>query len=183
MSDIEGSTPQPFHEEVGSKSQEKKSKLKKLEWEKLQTKQRDYRNRRNRIEAIIGHWRKKIPQYYVDAVRQNTSDEMCQPLMWLFDGDFKEDIKDSAGLNPRLVLDFLDDHKIIQRGQSRGSYRSYHDMRKLRDAIYDGAHIRGECLSPDFHEEIEEYLRAYKRYRFVQICADAFGTRKDGHHR
>lgn len=121
------------------------------------------RDHRNRIVRIINFWKKNCPQYYLIAVRKNTPKEMYdEPLMWFFKGKYKEDII-YTGLNPKFVLAFLNDEKIVKHGANKGNYRSYDDMRKFRDAINNGAKIRSEKMPHDFHVQIEQYLKAYKK--------------------
>ena len=126
---------------------------------------RTRRDHRNRIKRIITYWSKKCKLYYQAGVRKNTAEEMAAPLMWFFDGDFTEDIR-YTNLNFKFVAKFLHDQKIVTTKKSSSQKtrcRSYDDMRKFRDAIRNGAKLRGEALPADFERQMDQYLAAYRK--------------------
>src|SRR5210317_1439481 len=126
-----------------------------LSHEKKEATSRGYRNR---IKNMISYWKTTdhCKAYYEQGVRQNTQEEMSRPLMWFFKGKYKEDLKYS-GLNANFVLDFLNNQKILKRGENKGKFRSFDDMRKYRDAILDGAEIRREKVPKKSEQKITLY--------------------------
>ena len=114
---------------------------------------------------MIEFWKKECNGYYEIGVRQNTEEEMNAPLMWFFDGLFTEDLI-YTGLNFDFVVRFLSDIQIL-KGKKAGKYRSYDDMRKFRDAINNGAKIRGETLPTEFTTQLDAWLASYKK-KFVK---------------
>ena len=120
------------------------------------------RDHRNRIKRIIEFWKKQCTEFYNVAVRQNTIEEMNNPHMWFFNGDFTEDLFYDK-LNFKFVAMFLLDQKIVKTGKKKGKFVGSRNMGKFRDAIKAGAKLRNEKIPDQFMSQMDQHLEAYKK--------------------
>jgi hypothetical protein len=130
----------------------------------MNDKTRKYYGRRN--IRIAKFWEEHCPEYYSVGTRDVSAQDL-QDSGKFFYGWYKKDLV-YQGLNVKYVLKFL----MLTKMKENGKFLSFTDIRKYKDGTLWGASMAGEWLPTTFYEEIEKYLKGYKK-ELVQ-------ARKDG---
>jgi hypothetical protein len=115
---------------------------------------KDYRRRNIRIAEF---WEEHCPDYYPIGTRDVSAHDL-QDVGKFFYGRYMKDLV-YQGLNVKYVIKFLMCTKI----KENGNFLSFTDIRKYKDAILWAASMAKERLPTTFYEEIEKYLKGYKK--------------------
>ena len=116
---------------------------------------KDYRRR---IICVANYLEQHCPLYYSTGVRMVPETEFGDRTKFYFNGKYKKDLV-YAGLNVKFFVKFLMDNKTLKNGK----LKSLMDIRKYKDAILWGAGVVDEKLPTSFYEDIDKYLKSYKK--------------------
>jgi hypothetical protein len=124
---------------------------------------KDYRRRNIRLAK---YWEENCPEYYPVGTRDVSPEDLFDVGKFFY-GRYNKDLV-YQGLNVKYVLKFL----MSTKKKENGKFLSFTDIRKYKDAILWGASMSEERLPTTFYEDIERYLKGYKK--------ELVKARKDG---
>jgi len=119
-------------------------------------------NYHNRMNEMIQWVERKYPQYWTEGTRELTALERADKR--LHHHNNKRDFV-YAGLNVRLIKGFLSEKKVKTRDEDGNVlvYNGFSHVRKYDDAIKWGAKIAGENLSSEYFNQMDTFIRAFKK--------------------
>ena len=114
---------------------------------------------RNRLQRMVDWCFRLYPEYASTATYKISDDEKIDTTKHFHKQifDFKYD-----HLDPDIIRAFFSTTRKEQEDGS-GKTRSFSHVRKFYDAILFGAREQGTVLSQEFHQEIELYLKSFKK--------------------
>ena len=115
---------------------------------------RDYRRRNIKIAKF---WEAQCQEYYPVGTRDVLAEDLQDPRKFFY-GRYKKDLV-YKGMNVKYFIKFL----MSVKKKENGHFLSFTDVRKYKDAILWAASMAEERLPTTFYEEIEKFLKGYKK--------------------
>jgi hypothetical protein len=115
---------------------------------------KDYRQRNIKVAKF---WGEHCPEYYPVRTRDVLAEDL-QDQRKFFHGRYKKDLV-YKGLNVKYFIKFL----MAIKKKENGNLLSFTDLRKYKDAIMWPVSMAEERLPTIFYEEIEKFLKGYKK--------------------
>ena len=114
---------------------------------------------RNRLQRMVDWCFRSYPEYAATATHPISDDEKLDTTKHFHKQiiDFNYD-----SLDPSIIRAFFSTTRKEQEDGS-GKTRSFSHVRKFYDAILFGAREQGTVLTQEFHQEIELYLKSFKK--------------------
>ena len=102
-------------------------------------------------------WGEHYPEYYPVGTRDVPAEDLEDQRKFFY-GRYKKDLV-YKGLNVKYFIKFL----MAIKKKENGHFLSFTDLRKYKDAILWAASMAEERLPTTFYEEIEKFLKGYKK--------------------
>ena len=111
---------------------------------------------------IAKFWKKYHPNYYGIGTRDVLECELDNPGLFFYNS-YKVDLV-YTGLNSKYVKLFL-----LKKKQKRNvKIMSFNTIRKYKGAILWGSQVVKEAIPPSYYDEIDTYLKSYKKRQLKQ---------------